>query len=159
MAPVRRFKAHPQSAPGDFYVVNDECIACGAPHAVAPDLIGWATNVEYEHCIWKKQPETPEELDQAFAAFDASEVGCYRYAGNDPTIMARIGSDYCDQAAKNWKPQSLEDGVLLDNHPIPVHFTLTISQQPSLFSKLAEAVASLFKRKWTSLTDSRSMRP
>jgi hypothetical protein len=72
MPNVRRFKAHPQSAPGDFYVVNDECVSCGAPHAAAPDLIGWATNVENEHCIWKKQPETPEELEQAFAAFNAS---------------------------------------------------------------------------------------
>jgi len=96
--PERRFKAHPQSAPGDFYVVNGECISCGAPHAVAPDLIGWAANSEYQHCIWKKQPETFAETEQAFAAFDASEVGCYRYAGDDPTIMERIGRDFCDHA-------------------------------------------------------------
>lgn len=75
---------------------------------VAPDLIGWATNVEHEHCIWKKQPETPQELEQAFAAFDASEVGCYRYAGDDPRIMARVGLDYCDQAATDTKPRERE---------------------------------------------------
>jgi hypothetical protein len=120
MATLRRFKAHPQSAPGDFYVVNDECITCGAPHAVAPDLIGWAKNVEYEHCIWKKQPQTPEEFEQAFAAFDASEVGCYRYAGDDPKIMARIGLDFCDQTASDSKPRSV-------------------------FAKLRQAVASLFR--------------
>lgn len=73
MASNRKFEGHPQSAPGDFYVVNDQCLFCGAPHVVAPDLIGWAEKTRYDHCIWKKQPETPAELDQAFAAFDASE--------------------------------------------------------------------------------------
>lgn len=147
MANVRRFKAHPQSAPGDFYVVNGECISCGAPHAVAPDLIGWATNVENQHCIWKKQPETPEELEQALAAFDASEIGCYRYAGGDPQIMSRIGLDYCDQAARSTKPRSLGVGVLMGNHPIPVHFTLSASRPTVFASKVfwfVKAVLSFF---------------
>ena len=52
------------------------------------------------HCVWKKQPETHEELEQAFAAFDACCLGCYRYAGNDPTIIERLGPEYCDQAAR-----------------------------------------------------------
>jgi len=148
METQRRFKSHPQSAPGDFYVVNDECINCGAPHAAAPELIGWATNVENLHCIWKKQPETPEELEQAFAAFNASCVACYRYAGNDPQIMSRIGLDYCDQAARSTKPQSLGVGVLMDNHPIPVLFTLSASQPSLLGSKLyrfIQTVLSFFK--------------
>jgi hypothetical protein len=94
----RGFRAHPRSAPGDFYVVNDECIHCGAPHAVAPDLIGWANVRERkpDHCIWKKQPATPYQFEQAVAALDASEVGCYRYAGTDPAIMSRLGLGYCD---------------------------------------------------------------
>ena len=62
----------------------------------SPHLIGWATTSEYQHCIWKKQPETVEEMEQALAAFDASEIGCYRYAGGDPVIMERIGRDFCD---------------------------------------------------------------
>ena len=139
MATTRRFKSHPQSAPGDFYVVNDECIACGAPHAVAPDLIGWATNTEYEHCIWKKQPQTPEELEQAFSAFDASEVGCYRYAGDDPKIISRIGPDYCDQFEPKPKTQSFHVGVLPGDHPTDVSFTLTASQQTWLGSRLRSA--------------------
>src|SRR5579884_1416133 len=93
----RRFKSHPQSAPGDFYVVNGECITCGAPHAVAPDLIGWATGSGDPHCIWKKQPETELEPAQAFDAFSASCVGCYRYAGSDPAVIERIGVEYCDR--------------------------------------------------------------
>lgn len=87
---------HPQSILGDFYVVNEECMSCGAPHVVAPDLIGWAS--DSDHCIWKKQPENDTELKQAFAAFNSSCVGCYRYAGSDPNIIARLGDDYCDNA-------------------------------------------------------------
>jgi hypothetical protein len=98
MATVRKFEAHRQSAPGDFYVVNHECISCGAPHAVAPDLIGWAVGSDHEHCIWKKQPENGAELEQAFAAFESSCVCCYRYAGTDLSIMRRVGPEFCDHA-------------------------------------------------------------
>jgi hypothetical protein len=56
----RKYEAHPESAPGDFYVVNGDCMTCGAPQAVAPDLIGWCEGES--HCVWKKQPETPAEL-------------------------------------------------------------------------------------------------
>jgi 4Fe-4S single cluster protein len=82
MPTAQRFKSHPQSAPGDFYVANGECTSCGAPHAVAPDLIGW-NDSGMGHCVWK-QPETEAEPEQAFAAFEACCVGCYRYAGSDP---------------------------------------------------------------------------
>lgn len=98
----RKFRPHPDSAPGEFYVVNGECLSCGAPHAVAPDLIGWA-DPNKDQCIWKKQPETEAEMEQAFAAFDASCVGCYRYAGCDPVVMERIGFDYCDHAPPSWE--------------------------------------------------------
>jgi len=97
MVTPRKFLAHPLSAAGDFYVIEHECVSCGAPHAVAPDLIGWA-DPEFGHCIWKKQPATQAELERAFTAFDACCVGCYRYAGSDPSIMRRIGLEYCDQA-------------------------------------------------------------
>jgi len=98
MVMARRVPAHPQSAPGDFYVENDQCMACGAPHAVAPDLIGWAVNSEYEHCIWKKQPRTGAELEQSLAVFEAACLGCHRYAGTDSSIMETIGAEYCDHA-------------------------------------------------------------
>ena len=102
----RRFEAHPQSTAGDFYVVNNECVSCGAPHAVAPDLIGWADPDgpgSSSHCIWKKQPESPAELEQALAAFDASEIGCYRYAGTDERIVERIGREYCDNPLPRYR--------------------------------------------------------
>jgi hypothetical protein len=112
MDAMRKFEAHPESARGDVYVINGQCIACGAPHAVAPDLIGWADPENLDHCIWKKQPETPEELEQALAAFAASEVGCYRYAGTDAAIMERIGLEYCDNApAQPWPSQRKPDDL------------------------------------------------
>jgi hypothetical protein len=121
----RKFKAHPQSAPGDFYVVNGECVTCGAPHAVAPDLIGWATGPGYSHCIWKKQPETELELAQAFDAFAASCVGCYRYAGNDPAVIERIGAEYCDRAFPAASAADPLPGT--GNGTEDFHFTLTTS--------------------------------
>lgn len=47
-------------------------------------------------CIWKRQPESPDEMERAFAAFSACCVGCYRYAGNDPKVVSRVGVSYCD---------------------------------------------------------------
>jgi hypothetical protein len=95
--PGSKYKRHPQSAPGFFYVVNGMCLSCGAPHAVAPDLLGWADG-GIPHCIWKKQPATPEEFEQAYQAFAASETECYRYAGNDPKVIERLGPNFCDRA-------------------------------------------------------------
>jgi hypothetical protein len=65
---------------------------------VAPDLIGWADTSAggYEHCIWKKQPETDDEVERAIMVIEVSEVGCHRYAGSDPRITRRISREYCD---------------------------------------------------------------
>jgi hypothetical protein len=144
----RRFRAHPQSAPGDFYVVNDECISCGAPHAVAPDLIGWAEVPEgnHDHCIWKKQPTTPDEFEQAVAAFDASEVGCYRYAGADPAIMSRIGLDYCDHPEFAETRQGDRDRSGSVAPPREIQFTLLESREsdaPFRWSALNRVLKSI----------------
>ena len=85
----------PESAHGDFYVEATCCTACGVPQVAAPDLVGW-TDSELSQCYWKKQPETTEELEHAFAVFDAQELGCHRYAGHDAKIQARIGRENCD---------------------------------------------------------------
>ena len=78
----------PKSAPGDFYVVKGECLACGVPQVVAPDLVGW-TGEKIPHCCWKKQPETQEELERAIAVLETQELECHRYAGTDPAILRR----------------------------------------------------------------------
>ncbi len=95
-----KFERHPRTAPGDFYVADRCCVSCGAPQVAAPDLIGWADPHTLDHCVWKKQPETPSELEQAFAAFDASCVACFRYAGTDRSIMKRVGLEQCDKASR-----------------------------------------------------------
>lgn len=38
------------------------------------------------------------EFEQAIMASEASEVGCYRYAGQDRKIISRIGREYCNNA-------------------------------------------------------------
>lgn len=80
----RKYTAHPQSAPGDFYVVNNECMVC-VPHHLAPELMAW-TEDGY-HCFWKKQPERPEEMEHAIRVLEQQEAGCHRYAGNDPQVL------------------------------------------------------------------------
>jgi hypothetical protein len=59
--PHRGATPHPKNAAGPFFVANQECIACGAPHAVAPDLMGWdqmqstlKPNTFYPHCYFKE---------------------------------------------------------------------------------------------------------
>src|SRR5215469_65016 len=83
-----KFTPHPKSAPGDFYVVKGECLACGVPQVVAPDLVGW-TGEEIPHCFWKKQPETEAEFERAVGVLEAQELECHRYAGADPAILDR----------------------------------------------------------------------
>lgn len=51
---------------GDFYIANEDCTACGAPQAEAPDIIEHA-KVD-GHCYFKKQPQTEDELDQVVKA-------------------------------------------------------------------------------------------
>ncbi len=95
MSSPSRYEREPNSAPGDFYVENHCCTACGVPLLVAPDLIGYVDS-SMSHCYWKKQPETEHELDQAIAIFEAQELGCHRYAGHDPIIQRRVGYSSCD---------------------------------------------------------------
>jgi hypothetical protein len=121
-----RFTPHPKSVPGDFYVEKGQCLACGIPHVIAPDLIGW-TNEKAQHCFWKKQPENPAEIEQAIAVLEAQEAGCHRYAGTDPSILNRILSTNCDY------PQSTSN--LAEAAPNVTHFAL-LDDGPSLLAKV-----------------------
>lgn len=101
--PARFIEPHPKNAPGPFYVENNECIACGAPHAVAPDLMEWdhipsPQGGTYEHCYFKKQPSTPEELRQAIEAIAISCCGAIRYKGKDSEICKRLKENGCGDA-------------------------------------------------------------
>lgn len=93
-------KPYPKNAPGPFYVVNSECMTCGYPHVLALDLIAWDTDAEgrESHCYFKKQPETPQEIDQAVDAINGSCCGAVRYAGSDPEIIQKLNDVGCEDA-------------------------------------------------------------
>ncbi len=84
--------SHPKNALGGFYVCNQECIICGMPHSVAPDLTAWETDSESrpKHCYFKRQPKTEHELIQAIKALESSCCDALRYDGSDPEITKRL---------------------------------------------------------------------
>src|SRR5215471_8331957 len=84
---ARNSEPHAKNAPGPFIVANTECMACGYPHALAPDLMGWS---EDGHCYFTKQPETPVEIEQAIKAVKGSCCGAQRYVGTDREIVKRL---------------------------------------------------------------------
>jgi len=83
MSPKPKLSSHPSSVPGDFYVQNGCCTLCGVPETLAPDLIGRSAE-KIEHCYWKRQPATPDEIDRAISILAAQELGCHRYAARTP---------------------------------------------------------------------------
>ena len=86
--PPRDMPRHPLNVPGDFYVVDGECLTTGLAEGEAPDLV--ASCEEVSHCYYKKQPTTPEELEQAIMAVRVSCTDCHRYGGTDPAILRRL---------------------------------------------------------------------
>jgi hypothetical protein len=130
MSEERKFKAHPRSALGDFYAEDGQCMACGVPHVLAPELMDW-TEEKYWHCFWKRQPETPKELDKAIAVLHSQELGCHRYAGTDPGILLRLPRECCD----HFSPQPF----------VPAKFSSDGS--PFRFA-LMESKSSLGQRLW-----------
>ncbi|MBA3533838.1 MAG: ferredoxin [Ardenticatenales bacterium] len=86
-------KPHALNVDGPFYSVDQGCAFCGAPHVAAPDLMGWEEKEEYSypiHCFFKRQPETPEEIEQAIQAMDWSCVQNLRYRGTTPDILEKL---------------------------------------------------------------------
>ena len=81
-------EATPQNAPGDFYVAKDRCIACGAPEAEAPELMGFDDAAP--SCYFRRQPATPAEVEQAIRAVWVSCCEAVRYRGEDPDVLRRL---------------------------------------------------------------------
>ena len=92
---------YPLNAAGNFYVADGMCIACTAPEHEAPDLMtnSRAFDGGY-HCYFRRQPETPKELEQAIRAVAVGCCGAVRYGGTDQAILnslAELGSSAdCD---------------------------------------------------------------
>src|SRR5579872_4377324 len=71
---------HPRdsrNAPGPFYVVQNQCISCGAPQAEAPGLV----TLDDGGCYFHKQPETDAEVNDAIRSMLVSCIEVYRYGG------------------------------------------------------------------------------
>jgi hypothetical protein len=86
--PAPRF---PLNAPGDFFVEDGMCIACEAPEHEAPDLMAHSEGADsVYHCYFRRQPETPEELEHAIRAVCVSCCDAVQYGGSDPKVFARM---------------------------------------------------------------------
>ena len=81
-------EASSQNTPGDFYVAKDACIACGAPEAEAPELMGFDDAARSRY--FRRQPATPAEVEQAIRAVWASCCQAVRYRGVDPEVQRRL---------------------------------------------------------------------
>lgn len=89
---------HPRNSQGPFYVVNGECITCGAPETEAQELM---SHDDRGHCYFVRQPESPEEVEQAIRATWASCCGAVRYGGKNAEIIRKLAVlrsyDSCDE--------------------------------------------------------------
>jgi hypothetical protein len=93
-------KAFHRNAPGDFYVEDQCCIVCRAPEQQAPELMSHDSG-KYEHCYFKRQPQTPEETEHAIMAVRVGCCGAVRYGGSDPAIIARLSKYRSKEACDN----------------------------------------------------------
>lgn len=88
------YRPYRLNAPGPFYSVNAGCVVCLAPQAAAPALMQCYDDPSgtgaQSHCFFARQPETPNEFDQAIKAMAVSCVENLRYRGNDPKILKRL---------------------------------------------------------------------
>ena len=76
------------NAPGPFFTEKDCCISCRVPETEAPDLM--AFDDEGMSCYFRRQPETPAEVDRACRAVEVSCCDAVQYDGDDPQILARL---------------------------------------------------------------------
>jgi len=101
----KKRKAYEENAPGPFYVEKDTCLICRAPEHEAPTLMGYLEDphgdAKNEHCYFKKQPVTPDEVDQAIKAVRVSCCGALRYSGRNGEIISKLKAlglaDRCDK--------------------------------------------------------------
>ncbi len=85
--PPPRFRFN---APGDFFVEDSMCIACTAPEHEAPELMAHTEEGTIYHCYFRRQPETPEEVEHAICAVYVSCCGAVQYDGTDPEVLGRL---------------------------------------------------------------------
>jgi hypothetical protein len=79
---------HPGNAPGDFFIEDNCCTRCDVIFEVAPDLFG--VHEADSHCVVKRQPRTPEELERMYDAIRVAELDCIHYKGSDREIVVQV---------------------------------------------------------------------
>ncbi len=91
-----------EAPPGPFYVMKGRCIICDLPLQTAPEMIAYRMAPSEscpagcpDHCVVRRQPETPEELDRMIEVVASSCVEAYRYCGTDPEILRRLVEAGC----------------------------------------------------------------
>src|ERR1041385_3607818 len=88
---------HYQNIDGPFYVVNGDCMSCGAPEMHAPKLMSHDSD---GHCFFARQPASPHETNEAIVSTWASCCGALRYGGTDEGILIRLAelglAEQCD---------------------------------------------------------------
>ena len=88
---------HNHNVDGPFYVVDGECLSCGAPELHAPELM---SHDSHGHCFFARQPSSPHETNEAIESTWASCCGALRYGGTDDGILIRLAelglAEQCD---------------------------------------------------------------
>jgi len=88
---------HHDNVDGPFYVVNGECMSCGAPEIHAPNLM---SHDSHGHCFFTRQPASPHETNEAIESTWASCCGALRYGGTDDGTLIRLAelglAERCD---------------------------------------------------------------
>ena len=108
------------------------CTACGVPQAIAPELVGW-TGEKAPSCCWIRQPESQEEVDRAIKIIQAQELGCHRYAGNDPAILERLPREECDFLCPEM---ALRHGPTFGPSEVAVKFALGASREDGILKRV-----------------------
>jgi hypothetical protein len=77
----------------DFYIIEELCLTCRTPEAVAPTLVGFHDDPDAgkSHCYLRKQPTTAEEVELAIKAVESCCCGAYGYRGFNPEVRRKLG--------------------------------------------------------------------
>jgi hypothetical protein len=73
---------------GPFYVEDGCCLASCIAVAEAPDLL--ELDRTQNHCYFKRQPQTPEEVKDVLRTMKFAEADCLRYEGTDNAILRKL---------------------------------------------------------------------
>ncbi len=77
----------PDNVPGDFYVEDGCCTACGLPMTEAPGLFAYASD---GHCYVRRQPSSATDMARMIDALAVQELDCIRYKGKNRVVQIRI---------------------------------------------------------------------